>query len=264
MPCGPSATSSTPQPAMCSSLAGCGAGASAGCSRRARISSSWSHHRVRGPDAMYDRGAMSRAATSPLQPSHEQRRAALSRHLLGRVEPLLEGGESYADLSVERIIRAGDIARSTFYVYFADKGELLGAMTEHITTDLAEAATGWFQLPPDGSKDDLRASLRVLFAAYRQHRHVLGAISEAAAYEPTARERHRLLVRAAVSGLADHIERAQAAGAAAPELDAERTAKWLTWMLERGLYALVANAGAGEVERLLDAMTDIAWRTLYA
>jgi hypothetical protein len=33
----------------------------------------------------------------------------------GALEPLLEAGESYADLSVERLIQAADISCSTFY-----------------------------------------------------------------------------------------------------------------------------------------------------
>jgi len=137
-------------------------------------------------------------------------------------------------------------------------------MAEHITTELAQAGSAWFQLPSDATKDDLHASLRLLFDTYRLHRHVLGAVSEAAAYDGRVRERHRLLVQAAVQGLAEQIGSAQRAGTAAPELDALRTAKWLTWMHERGLYELVADADGDEVERLLATMTDIAWRTLYA
>jgi hypothetical protein len=49
-----------------------------------------------------------------------------------------------------------------------------------------------------------------------------------------------------------------------PDLDPQRTAAWLTWMAERGLYQLVAPAGPAAAERLLDALTDITWNTLYA
>jgi TetR/AcrR family transcriptional regulator, ethionamide resistance regulator len=203
------------------------------------------------------------STTIPPPPAHERRRARLSEQFLGVVEEMLEAGESYADVSVERLIRAVDISRSTFYVYFQDKGELLSAMAERVTAELAEAGSSWFQLPPDGTKDDLRDSLRILFDTYRRHRHILGAVSEAAAYDARLRERHRLLVEAAVTGLTDHIERAQRSGSAAPELDARRTAEWLTWMHERGLYQLVGPAGAAEREQLLAAMTDLAWRVLY-
>jgi len=200
----------------------------------------------------------------PLQPPREERRSLLARHFVEAVEPLLEAGESYSEISVERLITAVDISRSTFYVYFDDKGDLLRAMAEDVTRDLAEAGSSWFELPTDATKDDLRNALRPLFDTYRRHQTLLGAITEAASYDARVREQHLLLVAEAVAGLEDHIKTQQRAGAAAPELDPVRTAKWLTWMHERGLYQMVGQASAAEVRRLLDAMTDLVWRTLYA
>lgn len=201
--------------------------------------------------------------TKPLQPPREERRALLARYFVEAVEPLLEAGESYAEISVERLIKAVDISRSTFYVYFDDKGDLLRAMAEDVTRDLAEAGAEWFELSPEASRDDLRSALKPLFDTYRRHQTLLGAITETAAYDPQIREQHLTLVETAVGGLAGHIREQQKAGAAAPELDPERTARWLTWMLERGLYQLVAPASKAESKRLLDTVTDIAWRTLY-
>lgn len=206
---------------------------------------------------------MSQTTARPLQPAHAERLARLRRHFIEVVEPLLEAGESFADLSVERLIQAADISRSTFYVYFDDKGDLLGAMVVDITADLAEAGTPWFRLAPDATRDELRDALRSLFGTYRRHKTILGAVAEAAAYDARVRDQHRLLVERAVSELSAHIAEQQRQGAAAPELHPRRTAQWLTWMLERGLYQLVAPAQSADAEDLLDSATDIAWRTLY-
>ena len=46
-------------------------------------------------------------------------------------------------------------------------------------------------------------------------------------------------------------------------LDAARTAQWLIWMIERGLYQLVGTADDAEVERQLDSLTEIVWRVVY-
>ena len=206
---------------------------------------------------------MRRTPSRPLQPPREERRALLTRHFVEVVEEWLEGGEAYSDISVERLIKAVDVSRSTFYVYFDDKGDLLSAMAEDVTQDLREAGSGWFELPAEAGRNELRAALRQLFMTYRQHRTLLGAITESAAYDPRVRREHLNLVEAAVSGLTGHIKAAQAANAAAPELDARRTAQWLTWMHERGLYELVGPATDAEMRRLLGAMTDLVWRTLY-
>jgi AcrR family transcriptional regulator len=180
------------------------------------------------------------------------------------VEPLLEAGESYADISVERLITAVDISRSTFYVYFDDKGDLLRAMAEDVTRDLADAGSAWFDLGTTATKDDLRDALKPLFDTYRRHQTLLGAITEAASYDARVREQHLALVEEAVRGLEDHIKAQQAAGAMDTALDARRTAKWLTWMYERGLYQLVGQSSEGEARKLRAAATDLIWRALYA
>jgi AcrR family transcriptional regulator len=202
--------------------------------------------------------------TKPLQPPREERRALLARYFVEAVEPMLEAGEAYSDISVERLITSVEISRSTFYVYFDDKGDLLRAMAEDVTRDLAEAGAEWFGLSPTASKADLRDALRPLFDTYRRHQTLLGAITEAASYDARVREQHLALIEVAVTGLRDHIKGQQKAGTAAPELDAQRTARWLVWMLERGLHQLVAPATPAEVRRLLDSMTEFCWRALYA
>jgi AcrR family transcriptional regulator len=78
----------------------------------------------------------------------------LSRHFIEVVEPLIAGGERYADLSVERIIKAGAVSRATFYVYFQDKGDLLRAMAQDVIQDLFQAGNSWWALPPDARGPD--------------------------------------------------------------------------------------------------------------
>ena len=192
------------------------------------------------------------------------RKAELSRQALEVVEPLLEAGASYTEVSVERVLQGIGISRSTFYVYFEDKGDLLQAMTVDVTADFAAAGARWFAFPPDGTREQLRDALGHLFATYRRHRAVLGAVAETAAYDARVRDGQALLVQTAVTGLADHIRGIQDAGGAAVGLDAERTAEWLTAMLERGLLLRVAHAATEEAEALLDSATELAWRLLYA
>lgn len=206
---------------------------------------------------------MTTAGAKPLQPAKAERRARLTR-LFGEVlEPLLAAGESYADISVERLITAVDISRSTFYVYFGDKGELLRAIGEDVTLDLAAAGAHWFEFD-GGDREGLRTALVPLFDTYRRHQMVLRAITETAAYDPTIRALHLALVERAVTGLAGHIRALHGTGTITGGLDADLTASWLVWMLERGLYQLVAPASAERVERLLETLSVMVWRTLYA
>ncbi len=187
----------------------------------------------------------------------------LSRHFVGIVEQLVQGGAGYADLSVESIITAGGISRSTFYVYFQDKGDLLVAMAQNVISDLVATGSSWWDLPVTAGREDLRTALRVPIDTYRTHRAILGTVAETAAYDPRVREQHQSLIDQVVAALTDYIRAAQLAGAADPELDAARTAQWVIWMIERGLYQLVGAADDAEVEQQLDALTDIIWRVMY-
>jgi AcrR family transcriptional regulator len=188
----------------------------------------------------------------------------LTRHFVGVVERLVERGTSYADLSVEAIITEGGISRSTFYVYFKDKGDLLVALAEEVIGDLVATGPSWWDLPVDASKDDLHKALRVPIDTYRRHRTILATVAETAAYEPRVREQQQLLIGNVVAALADYIRSAQRAGVADPALDAQSTAPWLIAMLERGLHQLIGDADDKETERLLDSLTDIIWRVIYA
>jgi TetR/AcrR family transcriptional regulator, ethionamide resistance regulator len=187
----------------------------------------------------------------------------LSRHFVGVVEGLVENGVRYADLSVEAIITAGGISRSTFYVYFDDKGDLLVAMAEDVIGDLVADGSSWWELPVDATREDLHKALRVPIDTYRKHRTILGTVAETAAYDPRAREQQQNLIDQVVNALTTYISDAQHAGVTDTHLDAGRTAQWLIWMIERGLYQLVGTADDAEVERQLDALTEIVWRVVY-
>jgi len=198
----------------------------------------------------------------PLRPSRERRRSLLSRQFISVIEPLLEAGERYADISVERLVNEAGIARATFYTYYVDKGDLLAAIAEDIQTKLVAAGQSWWDFPPDGDKAALRDALRPAIDVHRAHYKIMGALAEAAAYDDGVRERYNGLMEWIVHNLERHIRTAQQHSAAA-DLEPGSTALWLVWMLERGLYQFVGSADQVRAERFIDALTAIVWRALY-
>jgi TetR/AcrR family transcriptional regulator, ethionamide resistance regulator len=192
-----------------------------------------------------------------------QRREEIRDLLRSAVEELMADGESYTELSVERIVRAAGISRATFYVYFEDKGDLLRALADDFVERMLEAASEWWSLPPDATRADLRTALNAIFDAYRPHKVIAAAVVEVSSYDANLRALFGDLLERVIGAVAAHVETGQEHGFVEPELDPQRTAAWLTWMAERGLYQLVAPAGPAATERLLDALTDIVWNTLY-
>jgi AcrR family transcriptional regulator len=196
-------------------------------------------------------------------PSRDARRDDVRDRLLAVVERLLAAGEGYTEISIERIVAEAGMARSTFYVYFADKGDLLRAWFGEINGELRAAALGWWQLQPPVAFDDVRSALAGIVHTYRPYTPLMAAVYDTAAYDPAVRELVTVMMAENAAGLRTHVRRGQRAGFVDPTLAPRETAAWLTWMAERGLHQLVRDAGDAEVERLVDAYARIVWNTLY-
>lgn len=204
------------------------------------------------------------SVTRRSQSSRVERRSEIRRRLLEVVESQLEQGESYTELSVERLVSAAGISRSTFYVYFEDKGDLLRGWFEDIEAELAEAAGGWWALGVGTTYADVRASLEKIVLTYRPHVMLMAATYDAAAYDPAIRELVEEMMGQNSAGLRKHIRTGQSKGFVDSNLPPAETAAWLTWMAERGQHQLVARADSKELQRLIDGYAAIVWNTLYA
>jgi AcrR family transcriptional regulator len=204
------------------------------------------------------------SVTRKAQSSRAERRQELLEQLLNVVEEQFAGGESFTELSVERLVSEAGISRSTFYVYFEDKGELLNAWLERIIDEVAESTGPWYGLTAKATRDDLRAALARLIASYRPHTHLMAAVLDATTYDPSVRVGVEEIMRRNVAGLRHHIRAGQKGSFIDPKLPAKETAEWLSWMAERGFHQLIRTADDQELELLTDAYADIVWSTLYA
>ncbi|MGH2938453.1 MAG: TetR/AcrR family transcriptional regulator [Solirubrobacterales bacterium] len=204
------------------------------------------------------------SVTRKSQHSRAARRDEIRNRLLEVVERLLQEGESYTEISVERLVSEASISRSTFYVYFQDKGDLVSAWFSGIIKEIEDASLDWAELDGDATWDDLRAALSKIIDAYKPHTTLMAAVYDAAAYDPGVRDLVFEMMDWNITRLRNHIKAGQKAGFVDPDLLPQQTAAWLQWMSERGLHQLVRNAKPAEVERLMDAYTAIVWNTLYA
>jgi AcrR family transcriptional regulator len=204
------------------------------------------------------------SVTRKTQSARAERREEIRTRLLAAVESLLADGESFTELPVERLVSLAGVSRSTFYVYFEDKGELIRAWLIDISARLEIAAAQWWALDAGASWDDLRTALDRVVTVYRPHTTLMAAAFDAAAYDPGVREQVEAMMERNIAGLRKHLRHGQAAGTVDTRLPAAQTAAWLTWMAERGLHQLVRGASEAEIVGLVDGYTWIVWNTLYA
>lgn len=209
---------------------------------------------------------MTRAATAspPRRSPPADRRMLMTRRLLESVEELLAEGHAFADLSVEQIIGRANIARSTFYAYFSDKGGLLAEIGGEAVTSVILASRDWSRLPAGAGRDDLRRIFAGLFATYREHAEVMAAMAEAAAYDQAVRAQFQRLLTVGHRELTEHVRARQAEGAACRDLDPPTVVSYLVSMVERVLYQHVRRCPPDELPRHVDTLATVVWRTLYA
>lgn len=184
--------------------------------------------------------------------------------MLEVVEQLLSEGESFAEISVERAVSEAGVARSTFYVYFQDKGELLSAWFQEISQELADVAFDWWSLDGTATRDDVHAALDKIVRRYQPHMTLMAAVYDTSSYDPEVRTLVDSMMGENIAGLRKHIRTGQKAGFVDPTLEAAETAAWLMWMAERGFHQLVLGAQPAAVDRLIDAYVSIVWNSLYA
>jgi AcrR family transcriptional regulator len=200
-------------------------------------------------------------AASNGQPKKKQE---IQARLLAAAEQTLNDGETFAELSVERLITAAGISRSTFYAYFQDKDDLLQALVENVLEELWAAARAWTDLGPGLSKDDLRAAITRIGTVHRPHRLVMAAAAEADQANAQVRAEYDVLMERTTQLVRDHIARGQAQGFVRAELDPQNTAALLTWGSELRLNKLAANASDEKLGHVVTALTDLIWNLLYA
>lgn len=192
-----------------------------------------------------------------------EQRASSRRRVFDALEVLL-AHETFPELTVDAITAQAGLSRSTLYAHFPDKATMLLALAEDIFATASDVAAPWWDGPTALSRGDLRARLRSLFDLYGERQAVLRALVDAAGYEPEVKRRLADMHRGYIEHLTAHIRLGQRAGDVRQEVLPEPTASWLVWMLERGLYQLVASApDPAAVEDLATSCAAIIWHAVY-
>lgn len=204
------------------------------------------------------------SVTRKTQNARMVRRDELRDQLLAAAERLMAQGESFTELSVERLVAEVGISRSTFYVYFTDKGDVLSAWFADIAEEIAQALVDWWAIDADSTREDLHDALGRAVGAYLPHVALMASAFHASVYDASVRELTDAFMATNIASLSRHIRTGQKAGFIDESLQARDVAAWLLWMAERGLHVILRGASDAELERQLDAYTAIVWNTLYA
>jgi len=188
------------------------------------------------------------------------RRPAIEARLLEATERLLEDGSGFTELSVEQLCSEAGIARSTFYVYFRDKGDLLVRLAEEMLDHLATAAAAWWTA--DSSRKELLEATRAMVGIYARHTALFAAFTETAAYDAELRAIQEQMLDHHGEPLARLIDAGKRDGTVR-DVHTQETVTALMWMVQGACHRLTPGADGAGLDRLAETIAAISWHALY-
>lgn len=153
------------------------------------------------------------------------RRAALEKRIQSVIGECLRDGVTYTELSVEQIAQAAGISRSTFYLYFRDKVDVLLRLSVSLKEESDAIGASWRPTGPAGGVDGLARTYELILRHYREHAALLSAINEVAAYDPAVREAWTADQDRFIDNLVTVLKEEQRAGRTPADVDPELAAK---------------------------------------
>ncbi len=160
---------------------------------------------------------------------------------------------SYAELSVDQVMRAAGLGRTIFYRHFDDLGDLLVRVSQEAIEELYDAQPPLDEVTAGDEIAAIRRALEPASEVYRRHGPLLRAVAEAAASDEELAHGQAAMRRRFTELNRRYLSEAQARGAA-PLADVAETAEAMTVMNEA--YLLDAFGGEPRVT------VEVAVRTL--
>lgn len=198
------------------------------------------------------------------EPTRDRELRAQGRRTLRR---LLEAGRDvfaergFHSARVDDIVTRAETSHGTFYLYFSNKDDLLGALVRDCEQEVEAVAS---RVPPLSAGEDgyreLRSWIGEFDEMYRAYGPVIRTWIEAQPGDTDFARRAADLMRR----LRDSLEARLSECGACSDLDPKVAALAIVAMIERFAYLSPHMAGDGERDAALDTVARIAHRGLFA
>ena len=167
------------------------------------------------------------------------------------------GERGFHAARVDDIVRAARTSHGTFYLYFANKEDLLRALAVECATEMDSLAETIGPIgPDDAGLAEVRAFLERFFATYRRYGPVIRAWMEGSVDDIEARRFGVHAFTSIATTLGDRIR-----GAGAPSDPATISA--LMALLERTAYFVVSRGITFDNDAMLDTTARVVHRGFF-
>ena len=198
------------------------------------------------------------SAPTRLRERARARRAAAEEAILEATEALCST-RPFADVTVQDVMAATGLTRTTFYRYFPDLEQVLLRLLTDIATELAEASDLW--LADDDPRRGLRVSAERMVATFRTHGPLIRTFADAAGGAPVLHDAWEAVIDDFVGPTSVRV-RELVAGGRAELSEPDGTVRALVLLTERYLTTTYGTDAAVPATTAVTVLTQAWERTL--
>lgn len=192
-----------------------------------------------------------------------ERREAVEARVFAAVEKLLGEGMRYTEISVQQIITEAGLARSTFYGHFRDKSDLLARLAASLKESFFQTAGQWDAMSADDGLASMARVFEDVLRRHREHRVLLAAITETAAYDPVVHDFYTADLDAFETRVADDLVKCQAEGLTDPGIDPVATSRIVVFGGEQAIvHHIATDPGSGDAA-FARQLAEVWWYGVY-
>ncbi len=183
--------------------------------------------------------------------------------MLEALQRLGDRGISFTEASVEQLAKEAGIARSTFYVHFRDKSDLVRRLAGRLTEEMIQGSSHWYEVAPDATREDLHRTVQAAIAVFVKRRALFAAFLQTALYDPDVQEIYEDMMDRMISEVRKAHLRVREAGRFHPDACPE-IAEIHVYSMEHCCHRMAQVEDPEVIERLAQGLTHMLWNSLYA
>lgn len=202
------------------------------------------------------------AVDQPTQLRRSKLRQLKAISLLAAAERLMQQGLPFNEIGIEALCEETGIARSTFYVYFQDKSDLVQALSKEIFKENLNKGHKWWDRAEERSKPLLVSAIKEILEFAADHAAMYQVIEETRSSDPVVAEMYEAFMRESISNAQHVIAKAQKSGKIRKNVTPDMV-ECLHWMVERSCTSREKKMSKKEMVSVADALSEIMWQCFY-